>query len=56
MLTLSYVPAAILYPIEAGGILIASTLLSRAVLGETICRHKCIGIAAAVAGLVFTNI
>ena len=56
MLTLSYVPAAILYPIEAGGILIASTLLSRAVLGETICLHKCIGIAAAVAGLVFTNI
>ena len=56
MMTLALVPAAILYPIEAGGILIAGTLLSRAVLGETIDRHKCLGIAAAAAGLVLTNI
>ncbi|MBR3742658.1 MAG: hypothetical protein IKN04_19755 [Clostridia bacterium] len=56
MLTLAYVPAAILFPIEAGGILIVSAFLSRGILKEPIGKLRLFSILIAAVSLVLTNL
>ena len=56
MLTLRYVPSSILYPVESGGILILSAVLSRIVLKERLNPLQIAGISVAVVGLVLTNL
>ena len=56
MLTLRHVPSSILYPIESGGILIFSAMLSRIVLREQLKPLQIVGIGTAVVGLVLTNL
>lgn len=56
MLALRHVPAALLYAINNGGILILLALLNRAVLGERIEKLQWAAIAAAVAALVLMNL
>ena len=56
MRALRYVPAALLYAINNGGILILLALLNRAVLGERIGKLQWVAIAAAVAALVLMNL
>lgn len=56
MLTLHFVPSSILYPIESGGILILSAILSRLILKERLTLLQIVGIGVAVLGLVLTNL
>lgn len=56
MITMRYVPATILYAIEAGGILIVNTVLSALVLREKVGKNRAAGILAAAAGLVLMNL
>ena len=56
LVALNHVPSSLLYPIENGGLLVAHTLLSVAILKEKPRPVQYLGIAAAVAGLVLTNL
>lgn len=56
MLTLSVVPAAILYTLNNGGILIMCALLSAVVLKERIEKHMVAGIAVAILSLILLSL
>lgn len=56
MLTMRYVPTSVLYTISNGGVLVMSTLLSRAVFREKLNSWMIAGILGAIGALVLLSL